>query len=219
MTYLQLVNKVLRRLREATVASTTDTNYSTLISELVNQAKAEVEDAHTWLSLKTTVNVVTAGDGSTYTATLAGTNERTKLLGDSVWDVTNQVFVPVVNWERVDFWRSINQNDIAGTLAYIADYGVSSGLKRLAFHQVPTSATTLKVRVYIPQDDLASDSDILAVPSLPVWLRAYALAISERGEDGGAMWNEIDQSATDALNDAISRDYDHRQNELIWRPM
>lgn len=218
MTYLQLVNKVLRRLREDTVASVTDKNYSTLIGELVNQAKEEVEDAHTWLSLKTTVEVTTAGDGSTYTVSLPGTNERTKILGDSVWDVTNQVFIPIVNWEQIDFWRSINQSDIAGTLSYVADFGVASGLRRLAFHQVPTSATTLKVRVHIPQEELSSDTTVLTVPAMPVWLRAYALAISERGEDGGAVWNEIDQSATSALSDAIARDYGHRQDELIWRP-
>ena len=42
-TYLQLVNDVLTRLREATVTNVSDTDYSSLIGKLVNDAKREVE--------------------------------------------------------------------------------------------------------------------------------------------------------------------------------
>ena len=48
MTYLQIVNKVLRRLRENEVSSINENPYSLLIGDLVNVVKREVEDAWDW---------------------------------------------------------------------------------------------------------------------------------------------------------------------------
>ena len=45
MTYLQLVNSVLRRLREDEVTTVGQTSYSKLIGEFVNDAKRTVEDS------------------------------------------------------------------------------------------------------------------------------------------------------------------------------
>ena len=45
MTYLQLVNSVLRRLREDEVDTVDQNSYSKLIGEYVNDAKRAVEDA------------------------------------------------------------------------------------------------------------------------------------------------------------------------------
>ena len=52
MTYLQLVNSVLRRLRENEVASVTDNDYSKLIGEFVNDSNRLVEDAWDWSYLR-----------------------------------------------------------------------------------------------------------------------------------------------------------------------
>jgi hypothetical protein len=49
MTYLQLVNKVLTRLREDTVSTVSQNTYSALVGEFVNDAKRLVEDAWTGL--------------------------------------------------------------------------------------------------------------------------------------------------------------------------
>jgi hypothetical protein len=45
MTYLELVNDVLVRLRETTVSSVSETSYSSLIGKFVNDAKRQIEDA------------------------------------------------------------------------------------------------------------------------------------------------------------------------------
>ena len=45
MTYLQLVNAVMRRLRESEVTSVSQNTYSALIGELVNQSKRYIENA------------------------------------------------------------------------------------------------------------------------------------------------------------------------------
>jgi hypothetical protein len=49
MTYLELVNAVLRRLRLEQVNSVAETDYSLLIGDFINDAKADVEVAWTGL--------------------------------------------------------------------------------------------------------------------------------------------------------------------------
>ena len=43
MTYLQLVNSVLRRLREEEVSTVGQTSYSKLVGEFINDAKRTVD--------------------------------------------------------------------------------------------------------------------------------------------------------------------------------
>ncbi len=57
MTYLQLVNDVLIRLRETQVSTVTQTAYSTLIGKFVNDAKRQIEDSYTWNVLAQTVTI------------------------------------------------------------------------------------------------------------------------------------------------------------------
>ena len=59
MTYLDLINGVLRRLREDTVTTANETDYSQLVGEFVNDAKKQVELAHKWSALRTTVTLST----------------------------------------------------------------------------------------------------------------------------------------------------------------
>lgn len=214
MTYLELVNEVLKALREDTVSSVTETNYSTFISSLVNRAKEEVEASWKWSGLCTTVSVTTAGDGTTYTATLTGTTERTDVL--SLYDTANECYIKPTSFGQIQHYRTVNSSDLSGNIECFAEYGTSGGLKRIAFFRSPGSAVTLTAYVYNPQDTLTTGSTELEVPSTPVWKLAYAYAVSERGEDGGAIYNEVDMEAKSALNDAILRDSKYRQDELTW---
>ncbi len=54
MTYLNLVNNVLRRLREEEVTSVQGSTYSKMVGDFVNDAKRMVEDAWDWSALRTT---------------------------------------------------------------------------------------------------------------------------------------------------------------------
>ena len=76
MTYLEIVNKVLRRLREPTVASVSENSYSALIGELVNVSKREIEDSWNWAALRTTLTATTAPDLFNYVLSGAGTRFR-----------------------------------------------------------------------------------------------------------------------------------------------
>jgi len=83
MTYLELVNDVLVRLREDEVTAVTDTAYSKLIGKFVNDAKRQVEDAYTWNALSETLTAVTSEDLFNYV--LVGSGTRFKVI-----DVINQ---------------------------------------------------------------------------------------------------------------------------------
>jgi hypothetical protein len=76
MTYLQLVNSVLRRLREDEVTTVGQTSYSKLIGEFVNDAKRTVEDSYDWTALRTTLTVSTTTD--TFNYVLTGSQNRMK---------------------------------------------------------------------------------------------------------------------------------------------
>ena len=56
MTYLNLVNGVLRRLREPEVTNVTSNSYTKLVADLVNDAKEIVQNAWDWSALRTTLN-------------------------------------------------------------------------------------------------------------------------------------------------------------------
>jgi len=65
-TYIEIVNDVLRRLREDTVAICTDNDYSELIAQFVADAYQEILDDHTWESLKHTINIAIVAPTTTY---------------------------------------------------------------------------------------------------------------------------------------------------------
>ena len=87
MTYREIINSVLRRLRESTISSnwngalndaTTVNDYQKLIGEFVNEAKREVEDAWNWSILRYSTNVTTVADTQEYN--ISGTSQRTRIL-------------------------------------------------------------------------------------------------------------------------------------------
>ena len=75
MTYRELINQVLIRLREDTVASdwsgaindsSTVNDYQKVIGSLINDAKRSIESYHDWLVLRETVNVSTVASTKNY---------------------------------------------------------------------------------------------------------------------------------------------------------
>ncbi len=76
MTYREIINSVLRRLREDTIDSDWSGNlydsvsvsdYQKLIGELVNDSKKNVESYHDWNALRETFNIKTQSGNMQYT--------------------------------------------------------------------------------------------------------------------------------------------------------
>ncbi len=218
-TYRQLVNKVLRKLRETEVGAT-ETSFSTvdywvLIADFVNDAKREVEDSWNWTQLRTTIAVnTTSGDN---VVEVTGTSSRTKIY--SVWDTTNDVQLEAIEHDRFNQLALIGTSTNAPPMYYRRRGYDSNGAVQLEVY--PTPAGTYSISVYCknPQVDLSAVSDTLNLVGLEdaIVYRAWASAISERGEDGGSSFGEIFSQYKRYLSDATEIDAQGQEGrELDW---
>jgi len=218
MTYLNIVNKVLRRLREDEVTTVAASIYSKLIGELVNDAKRVVEDAWNWSSLNTEIDVTTASGTASYD--LTGTNKRSRILYGFNKDEDLQL--RLMGREQMRRLYDITTVQNESPSFYMFNGLSSSGELKVRLYPQPNSVESLVFHCVVPQDDLevdgTDDSTNITVSEHAVYLRAWANAISERGEDGGALWNEVDLKANNALADAISYDKNHWGWETDWMP-
>lgn len=216
MRYLDIVNNILTRFRLDKVSSVDEDNYSRLIGVLVNDAKREVEDAWTWNVLRTSVVMYT--EAHVFAYELSGVGNRGRLLFNevgetSVWNVTDQTKLrgPMPSdWmtEKISYSDSLNPP------IYFDINGQSNGNPAMNLYPIPDRDYQIQADVVIPQGDLVENNDKLIVPSYPVILGAFSLAIAERGEDGGLSQSEAYARYQDALSDAIQLDARTLQSEL-----
>ena len=74
MTYLNLMNSVLRRLREEETTSVTSTTYVKMVGDFINDAKTLVGQAADWSALRETITITTTASDNTYSLTGGGDN-------------------------------------------------------------------------------------------------------------------------------------------------
>ena len=200
MTYLELVNDVLVRLREETVSTVSETTYSALIGKFVNDAKRAIEDAYEWNVLGTTVVVTTASGTSSYSLTGAGQKFRVQ---DVINDTANNGMtnIPFANMNRfLNFGNPSN-----ATPTYYAFDGVDGSYDtKVSLFPVPDGVYTLKFSIIVPQATLSSDSTVVLMPSELIVQNAYARALVERGEDGGLSSSEAYLLYKSMLSDYIA---------------
>jgi hypothetical protein len=216
MTYLQLVNSVLRRMRENEVTSfenSTD-SYVKLIGEFVNDARRIVEDAWDWSALRKTITVTTSNTEFSYSIT--GTNNSFKLL-DVINDTSNLFMRPASSsWMNNAY---LIQEPISGSPEYYSWNGVdASGNALVDVYPKPDQAYTLRFNIVDRGDPFTADADKLVVPSAPVIQYAVALASRERGETGGTSSQELFSLADTTLADAVAFDAARFPSETVWTP-
>ena len=181
MTYLELVNDVLIRLREPTVTTVVLNSYSTLIGKFVNDAKRQIEDAFAWNVLGTTITVTTTASTAAYSLTGAGQKFQ-------VMDVINTTSnVGLINISFVDMNRKLNFTPLVNSIpTEFAFDGVDGSYNtKVNLYPIPDGVYTIKFALTVPQATLASDATVVLVPDVLVVQNAYARALIERGEDGG----------------------------------
>lgn len=211
MTYLELVNKVLVRLRETQVSTVASSAYSSLIGEFVNETKREVEDSWHWVLLRDTIQVNTSS--GTFRYTLTGAGNRFRLL--HAFNDTDNVEMKLIPSREMTQLHNGSDTQYAQPL-YFDFNGNTSGDPNVDLWPVPDGSYALNFDMVIPQDDLSSDDDVLTVPEWPVILGAWAKAISERGEDGSTQYAEVEARYRAALSDAIAIDASNLPFEKIW---
>ena len=200
MTYLELINDVLVRLRETTVSTTTETSYSTLIGKFVNDAKRQIEDAFSWNALGQTITVTTASSTAAYSLTGAGQKFQ-------VMDVINTTSnVGLMNISFVDMNRKLNFTPLVNSIpTEFAFDGVDASYDtKVNLYPIPDGAYTIKFALTVPQATLSSGSTVVLVSDVLVAQNAYARALVERGEDGGLSSSEAYLLYKSMLSDQIA---------------
>ena len=200
MTYLELINDVLVRLRETTVSTTTETTYSTLIGKFVNDAKSQIEDAFSWNALGQTITVTTTASTASYSLTGAGQKFQ-------VMDVINTTSnVGLTNISFVDMNRKLNFTPLVNSIpTEFAFDGVDASYDtKVNLYPIPDGAYTIKFALTVPQATLSSGSTVVLVSDVLVAQNAYARALVERGEDGGLSSSEAYLLYKSMLSDQIA---------------
>jgi hypothetical protein len=200
MTYLELVNDVLVRLRESTVSTVGETTYSSLIGKFVNDAKRQIEDTYTWNCLNQTITVTTATNTSSYS--LTGTGQKFRIA--EALNTTN--YIVLSNIAVSDMNRKLNfGTPVQGVPSeYCFNGSDGNGDTKVDLYPVPDGVYTLKFDVTIPQANLTADGTSVKVLDYLVTQSAYARALIERGEDGGTNSTEAYALFRGMLSDAIA---------------
>ena len=200
MTYLELVNDVLTRLRETNVSTVSETSYSALVGKFVNDAKRQIEDSYTWNVLNQTITVTTTSGTSSYSLTGAGQKFR-------LMDAINTTSVITLDNIAVsDMNRKLNFGTPSQSIpSEFCFNGVDgSGDTKIDLFPVPNGVYTLLFDLTIPQATLSSDGTTVKVLDYLVTQSAYARGLIERGEDGGTASSEAYALFRGMLSDAIA---------------
>ena len=212
MTYLNLVNNVLRRLREDEVSSVQDNTYSKMVGDFVNDAKKFVESAWDWSALRTTLTITTTADIFNYV--LTGSKNRVKAL-DVINDTSNNFME-----YRPSTWfndKYLNQDPVSGSPEYYTYNGVDSdGDTQVDIYPKPDGVYAIRFNCILRNPELSADIDQLVIPSMPVIHLAIALLARERGETGGTSTPEYFAIADKYLSDAIALDAQKHPDEVVW---
>jgi len=213
MTYLNLMNNVLRRLREEETTSVTSTTYVKMVGDFINDAKKMVEEASDWSALRDTIVISTTASDNSYS--LTGGSDNVKVM--SVLNDTENCFM---GYQTKDWFNEqLYLFDAAeGAPRYYTYNGLdSSGDTEVLVGPTPDAVYSLRFDVVKRQADLSSNTDTLLVPAMPVVHLAVALLARERGETGGTSVAEYFQIADKFLSDAIAIDAAKHPEEMVFR--
>jgi hypothetical protein len=215
MSYRTVIDKVLRRLREDTLGSdwvgtledaTEADDYQKLMGDLVNESKDFIEDAWNWTFLRSLETVTTSNSTQDYDMT--NLDHRSRVL--QVLNNTSNDQLTQASDQNFYHWKYVGTTQVGQPSYYrLSDNDIS-------FYPTPDAVYDIKVHTVIPQSDRTLAADTFSVPEHLVVLGAYALALNERGEDGGTLVATAGNRFKDSLSDAISIDERRTINETTW---
>jgi hypothetical protein len=230
MTYLELMNAVLVRLREDTVDANTFNSdpYFRFIGSAVNDAKDRVEDAWQWTALRGTENTTVENTGSPDDdlVTLTGSGDNNYVV-KGVYNRTTGRQLKVVGYPRMR-QNFIGTGDVPFDPQIIDGFrgepleigqpqiDPATGDLVMFLFPIPDKTYQLAIDYAKHQSQLVGATDRLLVPSLPVYTLATALASRERGEVGGTPVSELFAIADRHLSDAIAMDSTFQPAEMDW---
>ena len=239
MTYLEMVNEVLIRMREDEITSVTDPNnepQQKLVCKFVNDARSFVDKSHTWnaqrklwlIDLVKGMPAYTLFDssesGAVYTCRWAGKGGSLReanarwLSQQKQQYGTPQFFSPgyVSSHEmQVRVWPIPDEeNEKAGDVAEynIAEYNEAE----YAGSRISNNNTSLIFEGFKGFPRLERNNDRIELPIDPVMYYALAYSSRERGEVGGQTSGELFALGKQYLSDAIAWDVNNAPLEYLW---
>ena len=213
--YLDIVNSVLRRMRESTVSSLYENKQSSVVAEFVNDAKRECEDAHDWSVFRTDLALATSAGVSSYR--LQDSQNRATVI--DVRDLTSPAMLKQVSNAYIRR-QNLLANPGQSRPSYWALDGIhSSGDSNISLWPIPDGIYNIRVHCVLRPDELTAEGSILQIPSKPVELLTWALASQERGDVDAGDLRSLFQLAKNALADAIMYDAAKNPDEQVWSPV
>ena len=221
MTYLNLINNVLRRLREDEVSSVNSNTYSKMVGDFVNDAKTIVEQAADWSALRTRESAfVTTADDNIYS--LSGSGNDIKVM--SVYNTSSkkEMSYQTKEWFNNESYvkNSLlisSKGGLIGSPDYYTFDGVdSNGDTQVRLYPMPDDAYNIRFVMVRRQADLSLNDDTLLIPAKPVIHLAVAFLARERGETGGTSAAEYFSIADKYLSDAIAFDAAKHPEETVF---
>ena len=216
-TYLQLTNEVLARMREASVATVTETVYSTFIGKLLNQVKREIERAYYWNALRDTYSITTSDGVSSYGFTGAGPNA---VVVDA-WNTTTPGAIEKST--NADFNAKFfgTESVQTGDVTQYVPTGITADFDlKVDVWPVPeATAQTLKFNIYSPQNDLSDGSDVPLIPQEVLIEETVARAMVERGDESAPKPQPGETFILkDLLAQAVAAEAGDDDDETTWEP-
>lgn len=226
---VDVVNRVLRRLREEQVETVNETDYSLLLGDFLNEIIGEINDATEWQSNDHTVTVeVTSGDN---TYDLTGTNRYSVLLFDNAsgrpraWRFDNDTdrygdwmtFVEPGAFEQL-FQQDREIPEAEPTFFTLVSNENDDGLT-LKLWPIPSSTNYLRIDFNTPVEDydpagnemFDPDEDDLPYPFRPMYLGTLWMALMERGEEIGQPGGQAEMNYRRALGSAVETEIRNRE--------
>lgn len=219
LTFLQIVNRVLERMRETAVANYNSTDYSTMIAGMVNAVKSEIEGSWQWHAMRETFTVTPTDNVSQYSLTDAGM--AAKVI--DAWNTTTGQQLTKGTYAGFNSkFFGVGSNSVAtGSPTEYLQSGLDANHDILVdVWPIPVTGQldTLKFNCFVPQADLAANATVPLVPQNLLIEEVIARALNERGDETALKPAPGETFIMqDLLDTAISMDRGYDDSEMDWQ--
>jgi hypothetical protein len=232
MTYRELINSVLRRLREDTITAdwvgdlydtSTVTDYQKLVGVLINDSMQSVGQYHNWNTLRESFSLTTTPGSMGY---ILGDTVRGAGNSFQILDVINQDTGTVLTQAPSSWLNKVSFPSEEAENGEPTFYGLNGTTQvsiyrspdfNIDLYPIPTKSEVISVNIVKQQEEMRLATESIKVPSLPVILGAWARAIAERGEDGGTISSAVAAEAREALVLSVQLDASNMEYERDWQ--
>mgnify|MGYP000291786394 CR=1 FL=1 len=221
MIYRDIINEVLRRLREDQMtdwsgnlsSANGPTDYHKMVGDFVNDAKYEVEHYWDWQVLRVT-SAISTTDG-TMSYSLLGAGRDFKVL--DVIDTSTGIVLNQMSSSDINTRVFPTANIAKGEPSSYGFNGIDDNLDMVVdLWPLPNDTRRINFNVVKSQDKLQLAETHCYVNEQAVILGAYLRALSERGEDGGTQVSVAAVEYNNVISRAVQIDAGKTQMETVW---